>query len=447
MRYIQASTSQPALLSSTRGAVFLLAVYVTALFLLILSGISLQRSTHEQRMASIACNSQQAFWVAEAGLDHAVRLIRQTPMNTMATTDLANDHLTLTIPNAGTADIWIKQTLTPPTWEQPIPRFAYQVTSVGQTTNSTGTQATLHATLTTNAAMKGMWANGEVTLEHGNWGPPDNPDRPIEYTGDIRSVLGEFDTVTVGYGTTISGNVTIGMPDDRIGYDDLIGPEDLIGPDYDYHGVSLEEADVLPAGRVTGNVNAMPMAEAQLPPLPPQCGEDVIRDLDDSITVLYGQTLLVTDGGIYDHSEAGDGRILICANDITVNERGSLVFRAPAMVYVLSGFSNDGYVYAAIGTAPADLGLTLLVPLGGAIGSDLGKFRGAVYAPEDDLTLARSDADPVAETLGYDRQPYPRALGYIVADGIEIAGVNVSANVSTAGQVTTTPQVTTWYAD
>ncbi|MBI3997278.1 MAG: hypothetical protein HY352_06440, partial [Candidatus Omnitrophica bacterium] len=80
------STSHRFLCDNQRGAAFLLAVYFAALTLLLFGGISFQRTTMEIRAAQLARDQQQAFWLAEAGLDQAIKRIRQSPMNVDTTT-------------------------------------------------------------------------------------------------------------------------------------------------------------------------------------------------------------------------------------------------------------------------------------------------------------------------------------------------------------------------
>src|SRR3989338_337969 len=115
MRDARLRTFHAILPCNNRGAVFLLSVYVTALVLLVLSGLSLQRTTHEQRMAIISRDSQQAFWLAEAGMDQAIQRIRQSPMNVNTTTPFSS------LSSTGTLTVTIVQSLTAPTWIQPIP--------------------------------------------------------------------------------------------------------------------------------------------------------------------------------------------------------------------------------------------------------------------------------------------------------------------------------------
>ena len=55
--------------TNRRGAVLLLAVYFVSLILLLLGGISLQRTTVESHAAQVSRDTQQAFFLAEGALD------------------------------------------------------------------------------------------------------------------------------------------------------------------------------------------------------------------------------------------------------------------------------------------------------------------------------------------------------------------------------------------
>ena len=66
--------------TNRRGAVLLLAIYFVSLLLLILGGISLQRTTIESRAAQVSRNNQQAFFLAEGALDIALSKLRASDL-------------------------------------------------------------------------------------------------------------------------------------------------------------------------------------------------------------------------------------------------------------------------------------------------------------------------------------------------------------------------------
>lgn len=423
-----------------QGAVFLLTVYATALTLLVLNAVSLQRTAHELRISQMARDGQQAFWLAEAGLDHAVEAIRTAPMNVSAPLS------TLTLHN-GTAQVQVAQSLTAPTWTQPIPQFVYQVTAIGQATDSSDT-ATLHATVLTDATMTGAWANGTFRSIAGAWGPEDE-DHPIAHTGDVRAAKGIAATVTVGDGTTIRGNVWVGprCTAPCVGYDYLRGSTDVA-----HDGVYLKHDnwDELPDGRVTGTIAStpMPMARTPLPEVPQWCRQGTL----DSISVADTELLVVKDGDPLDRSPAGDGRILICVDNVELLPEAKLTFRNPTMMYISHGISNNGTISVAIGTRPDDRGLTILSDQRLASTRpeetvEFGRIEGSIYAPQCDILLHPTWADPFSDMGGYEMQPHVRYLGYLVANNIRIDGVNASAHVPGAGESSSMPQVITWYAD
>ena len=60
-------------LQNARGAAFLLSVYLAALTLLLLGGVSFQRTATEVRASQLSRDLGQAFFLAEAGMDHALQ--------------------------------------------------------------------------------------------------------------------------------------------------------------------------------------------------------------------------------------------------------------------------------------------------------------------------------------------------------------------------------------
>ncbi len=86
-------------LQNTRGAAFLLAVYLAALTFVLLGGVSLQRTMTDVRASQISRDIGQAFFLAEAGVDRALTQSSST-VGTQTVT-LPTGAVTYTIQNAG----------------------------------------------------------------------------------------------------------------------------------------------------------------------------------------------------------------------------------------------------------------------------------------------------------------------------------------------------------
>jgi len=68
---------------NNRGVAFLLAVYLSALAILLLGGVSLQRTNTDLRAAQISRDVHQRFWLAEGAMDYALAHVRsQEPVVT-----------------------------------------------------------------------------------------------------------------------------------------------------------------------------------------------------------------------------------------------------------------------------------------------------------------------------------------------------------------------------
>ena len=63
--------------TNRRGAVFLLSVYFASLMLLVLGGISLQRTMIETRASQLSRDSTQAFYLADGALDYALSAVKK----------------------------------------------------------------------------------------------------------------------------------------------------------------------------------------------------------------------------------------------------------------------------------------------------------------------------------------------------------------------------------
>ncbi len=64
--------------SAERGAVLLMSIYLVSMSLLVLAGVSLQRTLQETQLATRSAQTQQALWLADSGLEEALRTFRTT---------------------------------------------------------------------------------------------------------------------------------------------------------------------------------------------------------------------------------------------------------------------------------------------------------------------------------------------------------------------------------
>ncbi|MBI4003515.1 MAG: hypothetical protein HY353_00670, partial [Candidatus Omnitrophica bacterium] len=72
MKHYRPALSWCPRLTNRHGAAFLLAIYVASLMLLLLGGVSLQRSTAEARASQVSRDLNQSFWITEATLDRVM---------------------------------------------------------------------------------------------------------------------------------------------------------------------------------------------------------------------------------------------------------------------------------------------------------------------------------------------------------------------------------------
>ena len=169
--------------TNNRGAVFLLAVYLSALALLLLGGISLQRTNIDLRAAQISRDMHQGFWLAEGALDYALAHVKT--VSTVKTTGgveqpLVLDGIEYTVPTVqGTATFSVETvsaTLLSPTQQLLVRR----VTAKGQ---GVGVKRSIELSsyYTEQGPLQGVWGRAFVIAAGGKNFPT------VFLTGSMRS--------------------------------------------------------------------------------------------------------------------------------------------------------------------------------------------------------------------------------------------------------------------
>lgn len=393
-----------------RGAVLLLNTYVVSLTLLALSVIALQRTLTDLRSAQISRDIQQAFFLAEGGLDHALAVLRTNPD--------AQQNVTGSAPTGSYT--YRTQILSVVLGENGIPETLRQIVSTGQPTGTSLTN-TVTATIRTQERAGMIVANRRVIVQPGF--------APMTIRGDIRSARGKAKTVKLNKRTFVDGDVVIGPPAPVTegGYTNLYGPDDTTD------GVYLK-GTTNPRDRVSGEIRADPMGKSHPAVPPPVCDQE-------PLLIASGRRLHVRDGSPMDLTGPGDGRVVICVPYVEVEHRAKMIIHDPTVLYAVGvgsrsqsffgsgdynplAFYNDGEVKVVDGlNVLPNHGLTVVVtdPPGEQLAGDLrlGKFEGAVFAPASKAVLeltTREDREGLTPE---------RALGMIAVESIRVEGVDV----------------------
>jgi Tfp pilus assembly protein PilX len=407
--------------------VFLLSTYIASLALLLLSGVSLQRTTMDLRAAWLSRDRQQAFHLAEAGVNQAVITLRTNPSAIVENT-------TYSAPLSAGQYTYRVQTLSDTTIKESGDlEVAQQITATGISGNSS--TVTVTAVLGSRQTLpRGLISNRTILIEPNLSVSASDNDR-ITVNGNVYSAGGRAQTVQLFPGTTVRGNITINQPDVDGGYSRLSGTNEQTD------GVLLSRGWLngsgswtrlgLPRARVSGDIRATAMDA--LPSVnPPQgCRTEPLR-------VNHYQTLEVNDGDYLDLSPAGDGQILICVPQLTVGNNARLTVHQPTILHVAGGnplFLDGGSAYIPVlvmghlGAMPelqqrSDRGLIVVVEptqLNG-IRTDvlLNDFSGSVYAPGTYVHL-KPDINWDPSLL----EASTRSLGFVVADEVQVDGTNL----------------------
>ncbi len=409
------------LLSNRRGAAFLLAVYLSALTCLLLTGVSLQRTTTEIAAARTSRDLHQAFWLAEAALDYGVAYFK--------THDI-NDGDTRAVPAAyGSAGFTVttvgSEVVSPETQ-----RLTWQMIGTG---TSGGRTARVTATITEDQRLHGIWAEGPMyvaSMQH-----------QLTLNAPLRTGVGTARAVTLQGTTGQVGQVQIGpaaKAPRRYSYGqagDKPGPwTRRIGSNGATDGVLLaENAWGLGTTSVTEPSVAVmaPLGTVATAPYPAsQC--------DKPLIVPMGTTAEIADGDTLD-LDPREGQIGLCVQYLVTGwgAGSGVLFRAPATVYV-TGKDRDntavhvkeiwavdpGHVVAAAAPLIPD-GVKIIVtkaPKGekaGRIQMLLSRFSGSIYAPESYLLIYPGGNGRMSEEK--------QVIGHIVAKDIDIASYGLGA--------------------
>ncbi|MDP3703568.1 MAG: hypothetical protein Q8R78_04210, partial [Candidatus Omnitrophota bacterium] len=202
-------------LTNRRGVVFLLSVYFTALTLLILSGLAIQRTMLESRASNLSRDNAQAFYLAEASVDQALvrsrtERLEEGPTYEVSEMPLGQGSFHIV---TNTADVLPGASIAASRQE-----FLQDIVGVGSA-GDVGS-ATVQASFLNTEPLSGVWSNAlilvqgsgvQYVLENGQ------PDQSIARTvlvGDLNSNLGIAGSVRVLGGVDLQGNVRVGHPQD-----------------------------------------------------------------------------------------------------------------------------------------------------------------------------------------------------------------------------------------
>lgn len=388
-----------------RGAAFLLAVYLVSLTLLLLSGVSLQRTTTDVRSAEVSRDLQQAFWLAEAAMDQAVVRSRN---------DALPDGTYADVPTAfGTATFTIT-TLDSKVVSPQTQRLTRQIIASGKIT-ATGTAtprtAQVSATVTEDTPLRGMWAGGQVIILNSVlMGGPGQVVR-----GDIRSGLGTPKAMQLfGAGWQYQGQLQIAPPDLAKPWTRPLGEKQSDGV---FIVEGLRSSTPVPLATQPAIAPMQPINPLAYPGLPADC--------TSSLTVAPGQTVEILDNGMppWDRTPAGDGKIKLCLKYLYLDgfasaSTGRVIFRGETTLYI-SGKKpgTDSAIYAMGGTSlyavnpdtvsypvpdTAPLEPLRIVVTKASSGQQPGsvclttpRFKGSIFAPESLMAFVPSGAvDP-----------------------------------------------------
>lgn len=178
-------------LHNDRGAAFLLAVYVSALTLLLLGSVSLQRTTTELRAAQFSRDLQQAFWYSEGALDSAVHTDGITSLDTLTTIPIDS------LPSHGSVkivpthaqifnnNVYGKNNREHKNAFNPYQAVTKQIIATG-TSDVNGRRQSVAAYVVETGPLRGVWANGTVAVGAGAGIQPGD----VFLSGDLYSAVG-----------------------------------------------------------------------------------------------------------------------------------------------------------------------------------------------------------------------------------------------------------------
>lgn len=201
-------------LTNRRGAVYLLAVYFTSLLLLVLSGVSLQRTMQESHAASLSRDNAQAFYLAEAAMDAALVRMRTERLADGTTADVST--ATGQVGSSRYAILTESANVLPgasiATTQQ---QFIRRIDASGAIRS--GQDATVQSSVLEEGPLSGIWSNGVIVVSsRGVLHRLDNnfgyEILPATLIGDLHSNLGMLGSIRIQGPVDVQGDVHIGPP-------------------------------------------------------------------------------------------------------------------------------------------------------------------------------------------------------------------------------------------
>ena len=391
-------------LTNRRGAVLLLTVYFASLVLLILGGISLQRTMIETRASQVSRNKQQAFYLAEGALD--VTLTRLQTTNVTDGDYGAADQSELPILDGLPTNTEITLTTIN---TQVVNQTTQAITrTIAATGDALGVSSTVTATVSSTGPVKGVWTKGPIWIHSIGLGSGTGL-----FQGDLRSALGIRAAIKLSAKVDHRGALQIGpntvAPTENFTLTGDDGDGDPTAEiEYWLEKLGTDNWDDMPGvflltsmGKTPKTTSDPPAIALMLPP-PAVVSPYTAAECSGNISLTTnGQKLTITDGNL-DPKDLSPkvGEIVLCLQYLQNDAPGSKVtFEAPATVY-LTGENAAGYAvqatdlytihpgYLVPDTAPlTPSGLKLIVTkasgsVAGTVHLNTKRFAGSIYAPE-----------------------------------------------------------------
>ena len=322
--------------------------------LLTLTGIALQRTMMELRTAEVSRDVQQAFWLAEAGLDQAMVRVQN---------EYLRDGVAYTAPTSFGSVSFTLSTIDSEVLSPQAEQLTRQVTVVG--TTATGRSAQLTATVVEQGALRGSWTEGAGMFYNAS------RNHPMTVSGVVRSGLGTATAIGLMGNVHHDGELQIGS-----------SREAAVDTSYDWRGSfeswtysdgSTPASWQQPMGQVKqtdsvylgapysfdpdnkGTTTVVHPTIASIRPFPSATAPYPDSACRGHLTVPDIRTKEIADGDPLDLSPAGDGKIDLCLRYVNLGVMSSLVFRAPATLYVTGYYTSEGNRFAVNAIAASNL--------------------------------------------------------------------------------------------
>ena len=427
-----------------RGAIFLLAVYFAALAMLLLSGIALQRTSTEMRAAQRSRDQEQQFFLGEAGIDDALKLL-SAPMPQL----LEGQH-TLTLPS-GRAVYWVTTnpasvTLSPDTGMisreiQILPTGCLGTAacaSIAATSLASFIAASpqaLESIVRVQQPIQGRAiSSSQIALGAlGFWNfSPDG----VTINGRLHVASGQATSIGVYPGVTVTPSVYVNPPEPEAdgGYLTLEGATYDTKPAAIFYDTADPAAvDVVTA---TSPITAFGQSFPAIP-APSSCeSTPLIIPANKTVPVNDGDTVY----GVHD-LDSSTSRIIFCVPYVEIGSGTHITFTTPTVLYTTStsafypgaSFINYGVLSTTTSLqARPDRGLTVVTAKeSGRTSMYLGYTDASAYNPDG---LVVSGGIPFTN----ETTPLPIKTGFIISDFLYLDGVNAtySAENTTSQPVT-----------